>query len=534
MTSLDASVLSDESLYDQKSDLDRGRKGHLTKPRKLEKRPKSPRKWNFFHRSQPTSKPTEEAVADSAVQVTLGRQPLKAIPHYAMLDSSDEPEDADGVDLEDLLRDAEVVDLSNDELDALQFGNYKENIRRIEKLQEVSKPSIQESPLEPVIFSSPEPMPTTPDLPRTELHLSKETAPIRPSRLPQVGRIPKVISARPEATSPKSFSRPFARLSTLQPLSNSAVLDQQSLGFGPSPPKPSTPEPKQATRDVRSPPLHQDSTTSDGSQSGLVGATHRDFLAFSPRKDSATTTSSSGGLSSFAGTTAVIPEADAELVEDEVWNEYDDLIENDDTVKMPVSATSSHGGPFQYESYESRRIRKSKVQAKESPTLTFTPAMKDESSTRMSALTTSSVYSADMTARIKDAFATVPSPTTPMSFTDFFSGYGDRNNSVHGDSAKKPRQTSQSSYRKSNELSSSSHSRSGSGLITIAEKPSNPSMSHLNLRVASMTVSKWLTFDHVLFSPAREEIADPEKRHSILVIDGLGNGGSPSLLSHNS
>ena len=522
VTSLDASILSDESLYDPKADADRGRKGQINKPKKLEKRPKSPRKWNFFHRSQPTPKPKEEPVAVPAVQVTVGRPPVKAIPHYAMLDSSDEPEDADALDLEDILRDAEVIDLSNEELDALQFGNYKENIRRIEELQKTVILPQQEQPPATVIFSSPEPMPSTPEIPQTALHLSKDTAPVRPSRLPQVGRIPKVISARPEATSPKSFSRPFARLSTLQPLSNPIVLDQQSLALGPSPEKPSTPEPEQTepqtTRDIKDPTPRQDSIASDGSKSEATAASHRDFLAFSPRKDSATTTSSSGGLSSFAGTTAVIPEADAELEEDEVWDEYDDLIENDDTVKMPVSATSSHGGPFQYESYESRRIRKSKVQAKESPTLTFTPATKDESPRRKSALTTSSVYSADMTARLKDAFTTAQSPTTPMSFTDFFSGYGDRNNSVHGDSAKKPR----SSYRKSN--SSSSHSRTGSGLIPIAEQESSSPISQVNLRVGSMTVSKWLTFGHVLFSPAREDIIQPEKRHSILVVDGLGNG----------
>lgn len=42
-----------------------------------------------------------------------------------------------------------------------------------------------------------------------------------------------------------------------------------------------------------------------------------------------------------------------------------------------------------------------------------------------------------------------------------------------------------------------------------------------------MTVSKWLTFGHVLFSPAREEIMhleDSANAPSILVIDGLGNG----------
>jgi hypothetical protein len=531
MTSLDASIMSDESQYDLKADADRGRKGQIIKPKKLEKRPKSPRKWNFFHRSQPTPKPKEEAVVP-AVQVTVGRPPVKTIPHYAMLDSSDEPEDADAMDLEDILRDAEVIDLSNEELDALQFGNYKENIRRIQELRTMVIPPEQEQPPTNVIFSSPEPMKSTPELPQTELHLSKDTAPVRPSRLAQVGRIPKVISARPEATSPKSFSRPFARHSTLQPLSNPNVLDKQSIALGPSPPKPSTPEPQQVevqtTRDIDNPAPRQESIVSDSSKSETTAANHRDVLAFSPRKDSATTTSSSGGLSSFAGTTAVIPEADAELEEDEVWDEYDDLIENDDTAKVPVSATSSHGAPFQYESYESRRIRKSKVQAKESPTLTFTPAMKDGSPPRKSELTVSSVYSADMTARLKDALTMVPSPTTPMSFTDFFSGYGDRNNSVQGDSAKKPRRSSQSSCRKS--TSSSSHSRSGSGLVTVAEQESNSPISQVNLRVGSMTVSKWLTFGHVLFSPAREELGKPEKRHSILVIDGLGNGMDSFLL----
>ncbi|KAF8850276.1 hypothetical protein BDZ45DRAFT_196697 [Acephala macrosclerotiorum] len=42
------------------------------------------------------------------------------------------------------------------------------------------------------------------------LHLTKEPARVRPSRMPQVGRIPKFISARPETTSPKAFPRPFS------------------------------------------------------------------------------------------------------------------------------------------------------------------------------------------------------------------------------------------------------------------------------------------------------------------------------------
>ncbi|KAK2072299.1 hypothetical protein P8C59_006661 [Phyllachora maydis] len=55
----------------------------------------------------------------------------------------------------------------------------------------------------------------------------------------------------------------------------------------------------------------------------------------------------------------------------------------------------------------------------------------------------------------------------------------------------------------------------------------NSPVSQVNLRVESMTVSKWLTFGHVLFSPARDELVPgagpPLKSHSVLVIDGLGN-----------
>jgi hypothetical protein len=525
MTSLDASILSDESQLDRKSDVERGRKAQTAKLKKPEKRQKSPRKWNFFHRDKSTSK----TPAEVALPVAVGKPPSRGVPHYAMLDSSDEQQDVEDMKLEDVLRDAEVVELSNEELDALQFGNYKADLQRIAELQAAMAASLPEQMPAPVIFSSPEPLQVTPELQQREFHLEKETAPTRPSRLPQVGRIPKVISARPEATSPKSFSRPFARLSTPQPLIDLLSVDKQSVALGPSPPKPSTPEPQVADRprDKSNDPSLRQSFYDSRSES--TSTSHRDFLAFSPRKNSEGTTSSSGGMS-FAGTTAVIPDPEDALEEDEVWDEYDDLIENDDTIKIPVSATSSHGVPFQYESYESRRIRKSKVHAKESPTLKFTPKIKEpeQDPSRRSILTSSSVYSADMSAKVKDAMAGIPSPTTPMSFADFFSGYGDRNN---GDSAQKPKRSSQSSSRKS--TSSSSRTRSLSGLMTITEQENSSPISQVNLRVGSMTVSKWLTFGHVLFSPAREVILQVEgtpKRHSILVIDGLGNGTSlPSL-----
>ena len=532
MTSLDASILSDESLQSQmemKGDLERGRNGRLTKPKMPKKRPKSPRKWNFFHRSQPTEKPQPEV----AMAVTVGRPPIKPMPHYAMLDSSDEQMDPESIDLEDILRDADVVSLSDGELDELQFGHSKENLRRNEDLR-MTSPGVPELAhlAAPPLLATPEPMPSTPDILQRDLHLTPETAPVRPSRLPQVGRIPKVISARPLATSPKSFSRPFARLSTHQPLQNSVVLDKDSVALGTSPPKSATPEPGPTELPTVSEIIGLGLREgSNDSKSEATVASHGDFLAFSPRKNSEATTSSSGGMS-FAGTTAVIPEPNAALDEDEVWDEYDDLIEND-TVKVPVSATSSHGVPFQYESYESRKIRKSNMKKQESPLLSQTtqgpkPNEQSQAPPRQSILTSSSVYSTDTNTRLKDDLAAVPSPTAPMLFTDFFSAYGDRNNSVHIDSAKRPRRSSQSSSRKSTDSGSQSHR---SGLRAITEENSSP-ISQVNLRVGSMTVSKWLTFGHVLFSPARESIvhAEGSKLHSILVIDGLGNGESLELL----
>jgi hypothetical protein len=422
-----------------------------------------------------------------------------------------------------------VISLSNEELDELQFGKDRENLRRMEALRITTSPDqpVQmEEPVSAPAILSREPILSTPEMAQTDLHLTKETAPVRPSRLPQVGRIPKVISARPQATSPKSFSRPFARLSTLQPLQGPLTLDKESVAAGLGPAGPSTLEPGQkANLEGPAVGLGLIQNLAD-SNSEAASSNHRDFLTFSSRKDSEATTSSSGGLS-FLGTTAVIPQPDAALEEDEVWDEYDDLIENDDTLKVSTPATSSQGAPFQYESYESRRMRKSKLKPLESPTINQTLRIQESSSqspTRKSMLTSSSVYSTDVNIRMKEASTNIGTPTTPMSFTDFFSGYGDRNNSVNSDSMKRPRRSSQTSSRRS---TSSTHSRH-SGLMAITEQESNSPVSQVNLRVGSMTVSKWLTFGHVLFSPAREEI-ESSKRHSVLIIDGLGNGEPPPL-----
>ncbi|KAH8812640.1 hypothetical protein F5884DRAFT_314233 [Xylogone sp. PMI_703] len=521
VSSFDGSVFSNES----KTDVVRGRTA-VAGPKKLSKRPKSPRKWNFFSRSQTAQKPHAEP---ASMSVVVEKPAVKTIPHYAMLDSSDEQQDLDAVDLEDILRDADVISLSNEELDMLQFGYIRKSTEQEPSIDVVSSPQEQLTLPEPVMFTSPEPI--TPEIPQLELHAAQEpTPPPRPSRLPQVGRIPKVVSARPPATSPKSFSRPFARLSVVQPLLEPIKIDEQSIALGPSPPKPSTPEPGTVVDDAHvgtnAVQRHSRHVSGDSKAESTTGSRH-EFMAFSPRKNSEATTSSSGNMS-FVGTTAVIPEKDAALGEDEVWDEYDDLIENDNgedsTMKVPPSATSSHGQPFQFENYESRAVKQSQRLPKESPTIAQMPAPLELRTPLKAGPSTTSLRGSNFGRKIREALATTP--TTPMSFTDFFSGYGDRGNSVSSEAQLQQRRLSRRSSRGS---VSSNHSLDPNverdGSLHLEQESDSP-ISQVNLRVGSMTVSKWLTFGHVLFSPAREQLMQLEestKTHSILVIDGLGN-----------
>ncbi|PBP28917.1 hypothetical protein BUE80_DR000025, partial [Diplocarpon rosae] len=552
VTSLDASIsIISSDFQGPKPVTIQARELEINRSKKSVKRPHSLRKWNFFHRSHAIKPELETRSLRVAVAKSAPKTP--AVPHYAMLDSSDEQLDLEdgAMDLDDILRDADVTSLSNKELDLLQFGKVQED-KRCEKNPHTTRPVLSKiTPL--TLFSSPEPGATHASelaAPRMDLHLTndKDTAPMRPSRLPQVGRIPKVVSARPETTSSKSFSRPFARLSTVQPLTNLQTVDKDSVGLGYIPPISLTPEPYSHSR-------HAQAGSGDAPSASVDAGveeepSHRGFLSFSPRKNSQATTSSTSSScgSGSVSITAVIPEANAELGEDEVWNEYDDLIHGNDkeNVPQPASATSSDGTPFQYGGFGIQKVKQNSLVAKESPILASVPKLSSLTaemgmSERCSALTTSSVYSADMSARLREALDSMSTPTTPMSFPVFREGYEERNNSVLTSlSQKLPRHASQMSLtsRKKSPCSIT-HSRSMSGSWSGAEaitgqtvenkgkgnmgQQRGPGSSRTNLRAASITVSRWLTFGHVLFSPALQEIEMRSEEAEVLVLDGLGN-----------
>ncbi|KAG4257594.1 hypothetical protein FPRO03_13856 [Fusarium proliferatum] len=427
------------------------------------------------------------------------------------MDSSEQKE-SEPMDIQDILRFAEVHGKSPSVGGTPELSQGTPEMR-----SSTNSPVRPAEPTQPPRQESVE-MKTKPRLPvpqqtlmsekPTLQPLSTSTTASRPSRLPQVGRIPKVVSNRTEHVSPMSFSRPFEASMQLAP-ENLEVYGPESIAKGPSPSGPSTP-----VTDL----------TTDGSTAGstnnlssipsyppaLIRAEQK-FFAFSPRKDSegtlGTSCSSCSGSLGFSGSTAVIPQPYDPPAEDEVWDEYDDLIE--DAGKAPSSATSSGGAPFHLETYES------KLASKEKPLKLPTVVFDNNACQQSKATTISSTCSPDMTERLRAAFQPHPRPRTTFSVSEFVSGYEDcNNNNTEVPAAGEVSRRSSRSSCKTRRSDASSSSEDGSPLAQV------------NLRVGSMTVSKWLTFEHVLFSDVRHELVPvegPLKRHSILVIDGLGN-----------
>ncbi|KAK3327952.1 hypothetical protein B0T19DRAFT_461235 [Cercophora scortea] len=508
ITSMDASMMSDDSIKEFDSS------GNASAPKKLMKRARSPRKWNFFSRSQSQpaiEKSATEMTSTIAVPATVEVVQAKPVAFYTMMDSS---EDADTPDLEEVLREARSL--------APPSSESKENARKrrssvtrgqpqpsivpmraaVASPANIQRPSVSRAQTAPVLVPPPTEKPKLPQ------------APGRPSRLPQVGRIPKVVSARAQQISPKSFSRPFHRLSIQLPPPTVEFRDQDFVAKGPTPPKPSTPE---LTQDE--PSIASGANSSAALISSLLGELssdanqfEREFISFSPRKNSqctvTTTSSSSGGHLAYAVATAVVPEPHAPLAEDEIWDEYNDLL-GDEALRMPPSAGSSLGKPFHLERYKSKPQIEVEP-ALESPTFNPNPMQSlDEAMRPAKEPVTSSIYSTDVTEQIKQALDTAPPPSTPLPEIELPGSQAQTSKQAKRDSDVSERQARQSDA-------------SGSSRASTDSSP----LSQVNLRVGSMTVSKWLSFGHVLFSPVRDEllpVVGSLKRHSILVIDGLGN-----------
>ncbi|KAJ6049266.1 hypothetical protein N7444_005982 [Penicillium canescens] len=355
-----------------------------------------------------------------------------------------------------------------------------------------------------------------------ELELSPEVE--RPRRLASVGRIPQVVSRRDRQHRPvmQSFSRPFSVVESPSlsvpttgvphesPLITDAPLD---LGIGPSEPRWSH---------GLNPAF---SASEEASALDFLAGPFSDyeFLKFPPKKGS----TSSDSSAALAAVTAVAPVPGSPPTEDEVWNEFDDLI--DDVLspdgpepKEPVK--SEEDDRFELATMASRALQD------ELNNPNPTQRVPGEDSVRSSA---SSVRL--RRSRIVSALHSSTAPSSQPSYSDLVSRYGD----LTEDKINEEKEVDISAPT---EQPSSTHQRreqESTFLQSLAAVPSPRRKIHrqqeagsserewdavtrTNMRSASLMTSRWLSFGRVLFSPAHNHVKTGGQGR-ILVVDGLGN-----------
>lgn len=555
INSHDTTLMSDDSTFSSRPPLAVGRNdAEIKAAKKLTKRPKSPRKWNIFGRSDGKTaskkKQQEEAQVSATVKV-VQKQPMA---FYTMIDNPEQEEEA-FADVEDVLREAQdsrppspkaPIPSGSERRTSISRNQSQESVTAASKAMPSTK--MQTPKTIPVVNSSRNLRNTAAQTPRARVpppRAPSKPPSVRPSRLPQVGRIPKVNTRTdpvdPPLPSPMSFSRPFNRSSSHlpSPTTMEAPADE-FVAKGPSPPRSSSVA-EERTQEMPEEAIRKEDRRQSVGGSGEVqpAESHpqKEFMVFPPRKDSggtSTTGSSCSAGLSYSEATAVIPDPNAPLAEDEVWDEYNDLLD-DDAPKRHPSATSSLGKPFHLEVWGRRLGPQTAGQVLETPIVpgnmaanmdAHLDAAESECETEFEveeqvdaepAPTTSSIYSSDLTAKINEVLEAAGAPKTgSFSLSEFVGGYGSGGDASQSQSHRVSAASSQTARLLRDSQASSSSQGSDD----------NSAVAQVNLRVGSMSVSKWLTFGHVLFSPVRDElvpVVGSLKRHSILVIDGLGN-----------
>lgn len=548
ITSQDTTLLSDDSTFGSRPSLARN-ESQVSK--KLTKKPKEPRKWNIFGRLTEDKKKQPD---QRKVPAPVKSVPQKPVAFYTMIDSS-EREDNDVPDVEDVLREAQSSQLPSP-MRAPSSTERRPSFPRNQSQQSVASSSAtQESEKRQSLKKT---TAVTTDRSRQDPSSGAAHQPLgskppsawrnRPTRLPQVGRIPKVAArpADPPLPSPVSSSRPLSR-SSLQlhhpsgsEISVNVSVHQNNPNSSSEPPSPAMPPSLRGSSSYAR-TEEQDLTVQAGQP-----LPHKEFLSFSPRKGSEgtsiTDSSSASGILHYSDATAIVPGPETPLAEDEVWDEYNDLLGDNDIPRGHPSTTSSLGRPFHLEAW-SRQLATERTsdQPMVSPTINKPMAaqmdeliddtVESECETEFEAEpmdepapTASSVYSSDMTTKINEVLDAAGAPRSPpFSVNDFINGYGSQSGS-RTDSIEASRTQSQRMSTSSSQLARvvrNSHASS-----STQSSDDNSTVSQVNLRVGSMQVSKWLTFGHVLFSPVRDELLPTVgslNRHSVLVIDGLGN-----------
>ena len=500
-------------------DLSEGHEGTWLKPKKkTQEKGKLNRKWNFFHRTlrspeRPAYASTDSLKDSQGVNVAVSRHPeSKTVAHYAMMDGSEQGEEED---LETRLREIE---------NSLEQEGDDATDPFVSPLQPRQPSMLLPSP--PILSTE---FSASPRSASSKVMLNFDALPRMPparnnSRLPQVGRIPKVAprQSRAHNPSPQSFSRPFApRTSMDETISttSSTVVERPILA-------------------VETEPLKQASWTPISGKPASAATTNamlynldgeNEFMAFSPRQNSSVSGSGSSGVLSLAHINALAPVPSSVLSEDEVWNEYDELL---DRVASP--ATFDSWSPEAGQSVQSLQQYESAQASASTDTPKASPPKQEGPSTQPLGFSHARPRQVPVprsaTAAQIDNLRPPPQfnqLSSPVSISDVYANYGNRKSQEKSPVRQSVSSTISGSIYSSQTMVSRSGSRSSTNSIPpervtkfMAEKISNTPDE--TLRFSALMTSRWLSFDRVLFSPVQAEIR-ANRQDRVLVVDGLEN-----------
>ncbi|PKX99190.1 uncharacterized protein P174DRAFT_447726 [Aspergillus novofumigatus IBT 16806] len=504
--------------------------------------PKTPQKkskgfkWSFFQRhgnAQKEKKPTREPlVSPNTPQLHATVSPVlvsRPVAHYALVDADSDPleviinhvEESPPTEIEDLDSRVEIPA-------ALNIRKQSQSILL------PSPPKLQgefcrDRPASPKVYFNKDPL-----LPNSKASTSSG----RPRRLASVGRIPEVISRRDRQHKPalQSFSRPFSMAdspSIAAPATDN-LLPELQTSSQPTITAQSHGAPRRPLGlgfDLTCPFGDPEVATALNFISGPYSKD--EFLTFSPRKDSGFSTSS--GSEALAAVTAVVPMPGSDPTEDEVWAEYDDLIDHVLSPEVPgrtLPGESTEDGKLEMATVASKALQaemNSNVNRHSPVILVDTPAV---------ALTPSSPQPSDGSfhlrrSAIASALHSSITPSSQPSFSDIIASYcydqdGRRtsNEKVDDNSASLAPVEQQAAFLSSSSLDLSETFETcrqrNTILFDIAERDREGPTAQTNIRSGSLMTSRWLSFGRVLFSPAHNHVKNGELER-ILVIDGLGN-----------
>jgi len=519
------SALRTDSTTLLSEEISEGLEGNWLRPRKKKERSRSPKKWNFFQRAiaspqKSLPRPQDDKEDIRHLPATISRLPeSRSIPFYAMLDTSEQ---------DDISNAAGQAPMHSN-----QYNDFGMSPASPDTVQLEPSPRLQEHkaslllpspPIFPAEFSSsqvlssptkvisrqPEPAPTSQPI------VSEPPKP-RVPRLQQIGRIPRVVSKRDRLHKPppQSFSRPFAR-QLAAATESSASLAQPQIVERALPPvldiQTEVIAPDLWGEEQSAKPASAPAAASKTNQF-IVSSNQDEFLTFPTRKFSQISGSSSSGAGSFSATiatTAIVPAPGSAPDDDEIWNEYNDFL---DTVS-PAPLSEQSTSQSDYLRKGSKLAPPALSVQRESPPKPLAPFWKETAASND--LPQPPSMSRLLTPGLSGELA-----SSPMSFSEFFAGYADRNRMS---AASKHQSYSSGSRYSTDSIKSRRTSGAQSKRHTqiMAEKTENTANSQSNLRFSALMTSRWLSFGRVLFSPAHNEI-QTNKQDRVLVLDGLGN-----------